>query len=109
MRSYLMARSRSDKEPGKKRRKSKRSFPVASFKDSAELAEAMAEIAGGARQVRRVTLFDHLGRSPESGPSRQSVTNSSRHGLTEGGYQAEALTLTPSPLTLPTFVWCFST
>lgn len=42
----------------------------------------------------RITLFDHLDRSPESGPSRQAVTNSARYGLTEGGYQADALTLT---------------
>lgn len=82
----------------KRPRRSSRSFPVASFKQSAELAEAMVEIAGGARQVRRVTLFDHLGRSPESGPSRQLVTNSSRYGLTEGGYQAETLTLTEDGL-----------
>lgn len=82
----------------KRPRRSSRSFPVASFRQSAELAEAMVEIAGGARQVRRVTLFDHLGRSPESGPSRQLVTNSSRYGLTEGGYQAETLTLTEDGL-----------
>jgi hypothetical protein len=54
----------------------------------------MVEIAGSAREVRRVTLFDHLNRSPESGPSRQSVTNSSRYGLTEGSYKAETLKLT---------------
>jgi hypothetical protein len=75
-----------------------RSFPAASFEQAAELAEAMVEIAGGAREVRRVTLFDHLGRSPESGPSRQAVTNSARYGLTEGGYQAETLTLTEDGL-----------
>lgn len=54
----------------------------------------MLEIGGGAREVRRVTLFDHLNRSPESGPSRQAVTNSARYGLTEGSYKAETLTLT---------------
>jgi len=54
----------------------------------------MVEIAGSAREVRRVTLFDHLNRSPESGPSRQAVTNSSRYGLTEGSYKAETLKLT---------------
>jgi len=45
-------------------------------------------------RVRRLTLFEELGRSAESGPSRQLVTNSGRYGLTEGGYQAEWLTLT---------------
>lgn len=81
-----------------KRRRKVRSFPASSFKQAAELAEAMVEIAGGAREVRRVTLFDHLDRSPESGPSRQAVTNSARYGLTEGGYQAETLTLTDDGL-----------
>ncbi len=92
----MAEKSNGKKAGGKLKRsgRSTRSFPVASFKQSAELAEAMVEIAGGAREVRRVTLFDHLGRSPESGPSRQLVTNSSRYGLTEGGYQAETLTLT---------------
>src|ERR1035438_6555081 len=60
------------------RRRTVRPFPASSYKEAAELAEAMVEIAGGARSVRRITLFDHLGRSPESGPSRQAVTNSAR-------------------------------
>ena len=77
-----------------RRRRTMRAFPASSFKQASELAEAMLEIGGGAREVRRVTLFDHLGRSPESGPSRQSVTNSARYGLTEGSYAAETLTLT---------------
>jgi hypothetical protein len=81
-------------KPKRARGRRMRSFPAASFKQASELAEAMVEIAGGAREVRRVTLFDHLGRSPESGPSRQAVTNSARYGLTEGGYQAETLKLT---------------
>jgi hypothetical protein len=68
-------------------------IPASSFKQAAELAEAMVEIAGGAREVRRVTLFPS-GASPESGPSRQAVTNSARYGLTEGSYAAETLRLT---------------
>jgi hypothetical protein len=79
-------------------RRSVRPFPASSFKQAAELAEAMVEIGGGAREVRRVTLFDHLERSPDSGASRQAVTNSGRYGLTEGGYQAETLKLTDSGL-----------
>lgn len=85
-------------KPRARRRRKQRPFPASSFKQASELAEAMLEIGGGARDVRRVTLFDHLGRSPESGPSRQAVTNSARYGLTEGGYQAETLTLTDEGL-----------
>lgn len=81
-----------------RRRRKQRPFPAASFNQACELAEAMLEIGGGSREVRRVTLFDHLGRSPESGPSRQTVTNSARYGLTEGSYQAETLTLTDDGL-----------
>ena len=77
-----------------RRRRNVRPFPASSFKQACELADAMVEIGGGAREVRRVTLFDHLGRSPESGSSRQAVTNSSRYGLTDGSYAAESLTLT---------------
>lgn len=81
-----------------RRRRTQRPFPASGFEQARELAEAMLEIGGGAREVRRVTLFDHLGRSPESGPSRQSVTNSARYGLTEGSYAAETLTLTEDGL-----------
>jgi hypothetical protein len=60
-------------KPRRGRRRTVRPFPASSYKEAAELAEAMVEIAGGARAVRRITLFDHLERSPESGPSRQAV------------------------------------
>lgn len=77
-----------------RRRRTVRPFPASTFKEAAELAEAMVEIGGGAREVRRITLFDHLGRSPDSGPSRQAVTNSARYGLTTGSYKADVLSLT---------------
>lgn len=44
---------------GARRKRTQRPFPAASFKEAAELAEAMVEIAGGSREVRRITLFDH--------------------------------------------------
>lgn len=83
-----------EKKRKPRRRRGQRPFPASSFNESTELAEAMIEIGGGSREVRRITLFDHLDRSPESGPSRQAVTNSARYGLTEGGYQADTLSLT---------------
>ena len=42
---------------------------------------------------RRITLFDQLGKSPDSGPSRSMITASSKYGFTSGGYQAEYLEL----------------
>src|SRR3989338_8426453 len=70
-----------------------RSFPASTFEEALTLAQAIQTYAAGQR-IRRITLFDHLGKSPESGPSRQLVTNSSKYGLTVGGYQAEHIELT---------------
>jgi hypothetical protein len=72
-------------------------FPAATFEDALELATAVYE-AGSGQPVRRVTLFDQLGKSPDSGPSRQLVTNSAKYGLTMGSYQAEFLELTQEGL-----------
>lgn len=58
-----------------------------------ELALTMQRM--GTTKVRKLTLFEELARSPESGPSRQLITNSSRYGLTTGGFQAEYIELTP--------------
>ena len=69
-----------------------RSFPAASFEDAMELADTLQRI--GADRARRLTVFDELGRSADSGSSRQLVINSGRYGLTTGGMQAEFLELT---------------
>lgn len=57
------------------------------------LAEAIQRFGAGQR-IRRLTLFENLGSSAESGASRQLTTNSSRYGLTTGGYRADYLDLT---------------
>jgi len=83
-----------DKAQKPKRKKSvARPFPASSFEDALEIAQAIQQYAAGQR-VRRLTLFDHLSKAPESGASRQLITNSSKYGLTSGGYQAEYLELT---------------
>lgn len=74
-------------------KKAIKNIPVMSFEDVMPLAEGIWECASG-KKVRRITLFDHLGKSPESSPSRTLVTSSSKYGLTNGGYQAEYLELT---------------
>lgn len=72
-------------------------FPASTFEDALELATAIYKVGVG-QQVRRITLFDSLGKSPDSGPSRQWITNSAKYGLTVGSYQAEFLGLTPEGL-----------
>lgn len=74
-------------------RRASRPFPAATFEDALELALAIQRISGGAK-VRRLTLFEQLDKSPESGPSRQMITNSARYGITTGSYKAEYLELT---------------
>jgi len=68
-------------------------FPLSPFEDVLALARTIQEHGvGGA--LRRITVFDRLKRSPESGLSRQLVTDSSKYGVTVGGCQAEYLKLT---------------
>ena len=68
-------------------------FPIMKFEDVLVLPQAILE-HGANRQIRRITLFDRLGKSPESGPSRQLVTSSSRYGVTSGGSHAEYIAVT---------------
>jgi hypothetical protein len=75
------------------RKRVSRSFPAAPFEEALELPLAIQKIGGG-EKVRRLTLFEQLDKSPESGPSRMMITNSSRYGLTTGSYKAEWLELT---------------
>jgi hypothetical protein len=70
-----------------------RPFPASTFEDALPLAVAIQQFAAGER-VRRLTLFEKLDKSPDSGPTRQLITNSSKYGLTTGSYKAEWLELT---------------
>ncbi len=76
-----------------KRKRTQRPFPACSFEEALEFARAIFDYGSG-QPVRRISLFDHLKKSPESGPSRQLITNANKYGLAEGGYQAEQLKLT---------------
>jgi hypothetical protein len=69
-------------------------FPAASFEEALTIANAIQKHASG-QKVRRLTLFDQMGKSPDSGPSRQLIVNSNKYGLTKGSYSAEHLELTP--------------
>jgi hypothetical protein len=80
--------------PSRSRRKPiQRSFPAVPFEEALIIPMAIQQFASGL-EIRRVTLFDKLQRSPDSGTSRQLITNSSRYGLTTGSYAAEWLRLT---------------
>lgn len=78
-----------------KKGKSRRNMPFASM--SAEeciiIPESIWKYASG-QNIRRLTLFDQIGKAPESGPSRTLITASSKYGFTKGGTQSEYIELT---------------
>lgn len=82
------------KEARSKKAGKQRPFPACPFTEALELAKSVLEYGSG-QPVRRISLFDHIGKSPESGTSRQWITNASKYGLTKGSYKAEHLELTP--------------
>jgi hypothetical protein len=68
-------------------------FPLIPFSEAIGLPNAIQEHAAGQR-VRRLTLFDKMGKSPGSGTSRALITNAQRYGLISGNYNSEYLELT---------------
>ena len=82
-----------------KPKRRQKNFPLLPFEDVLVIAKTIhAEAIGG--QLRRLTVFDRLGKSPDSGPSRQLITASSKYGLTTGSYKSEYLSLTDAGQTI---------
>lgn len=82
------------KEPEKgKRKRVTRLFPALTYEECLSLANAIWEFASGQR-IRRLTLFDQIGKSPESGTSRTLITASNKYGLIDGSTQSEYIELT---------------
>lgn len=77
-----------------KRTRTVRNFPSSTFRDVFEFSQKVYEVGSG-QQVRRLTLFDLIGKSPDSSTSRMWITNSAKYGLTKGSYTAEFIELTP--------------
>jgi hypothetical protein len=75
------------------RGRSNRPFPAGPFDEALEFAKQVYDYASG-QPVRRLSLFDHLQRTPDSGTSRQLITNASKYGLIKGNYASEQLELT---------------
>lgn len=80
-------------EPEKKRTRRLLNFPQLTFEEALQLATAMYE-QGSGQPVRRLTLFNGMGRSPESSMSRTLITAASKYNLIKGNPQSEQLELT---------------
>lgn len=78
---------------GQAPRRRRRAFPALSFKESLALADAIQQHGAG-QPIRRLTLFEALDRSPDSGPTRKLITSSAQYGITNGSYASEMLSLT---------------
>ncbi|MCH4092611.1 hypothetical protein [Acetobacter sp.] len=76
-----------------KRARSARPFPAGPFDEALTFAKEIYNLGSGT-PVRRLTLFDHLQRTPDSSTSRMLVTNASKYGLVKGSYASEQLELT---------------
>jgi hypothetical protein len=80
-------------EAAVKKKRAQRAFPACAFEEALVFASAINEYGSG-KPVRRLSLFDHLGKAPDSGHSRQLVINAGKYGLINGGYAADQLELT---------------
>lgn len=80
---------------GKAQRKPKATalYPKYSLVEALKLAESIRDNNAG-QPYNRVDLAASLETSPESSSFRILITASSKYGLTEGGYQAERISLT---------------
>lgn len=78
-----------------RRRRTARLFPAMSFAEALFLGNAI-QTHGAGQEIRRLTLFEALNRSPEGGTTRKLITSSGQYGITTGAYNAEFLALTPN-------------
>jgi hypothetical protein len=76
------------------RRRIMRNFPASPFEEPLVFARQIFDFGSG-EPVRRLSLFDHIGKAPESGASRQLIINAGKYGLIKGGYAADVIELTP--------------
>lgn len=90
-RSKTTAKKAAGANPGQRR--GTRPFPANAFEDALVLPEAIQRFGSGQR-IRRLTLFNELGRAPDSSLSRDLIYASSRYALTKGNHQSEWLELT---------------
>lgn len=67
----------------KTRTRASRPHPASSFKDALQLAEAIMKHGSGDK-VRRLILLQKMDKSPNSGPTKQMITNSGKYDLTSG-------------------------
>jgi hypothetical protein len=76
-----------------RRKRIVRNFPASPFEEPLEFAKQIFAFGSG-EPVRRLTLFDHINKAPESGSSRQIIITAGKYGLIKGGYQSDIIEFT---------------
>lgn len=82
-----------------RRRRPNKPYPPGSLEDAVKFATEVYNFNSGL-PVRKLSLFDHLGRSPDSSLSRDAITNANKYGLVKGSYAAEQIELTVDALSV---------
>lgn len=82
-----------------RRSRSTKPFPLLPIADALLLAKTIHEHGVGG-QMRRLTLLDKIGKSPNSSATRTLIIASSKYGLTTGSYSASQLALTDDGTTM---------
>lgn len=89
--------NKATEKPKPRRRRTIRNFPASTIEEPLQFTQQVFEFGSG-QPVRRLSIFDHLKKSPESGPSRQLITNSNKYGLIKGNSASDMLEITPEGL-----------
>jgi hypothetical protein len=76
-----------------KKTRKRRLFPTMSFQECYEFAKVIYDMGVG-QKVRRISVFNKLQKSPESGSSRALISACNKYGLISGNTQTDYLELT---------------
>lgn len=92
---YIIEEEAKIKKEDVKKKRSRRNMLFATMpaNECTIIPESIWKYADG-QNIRRLTLFDQIGKAPESGPSRTLITASSKYGFTKGSTQSEYIELT---------------
>jgi len=86
-----MAKKAGSDEKGRKR--TIRPYPACEFSKALEIGQGIMAHAGG-EKVRRMTLMEKMELNPNSGTTRQKITDSGKYKITTGSYASDHLELT---------------
>lgn len=70
-----------------------KNYPDFTLEEALAIPAGIFEL-GSLNEVRRLTVFDHIKRAPESGPSRSLISTCNKYGLINGSAVSDMLSVT---------------